>query len=101
MGIHIEMPNTDNSEIALCQKKAKEILFKLIGEKRESLNFQTTFSSTKWNQNDPDLIMKPQSIGLPTSTIYKLHSALALESVPEGYEEMYFHLQELRQIADG
>ncbi|XP_046744424.1 probable ATP-dependent RNA helicase spindle-E [Diprion similis] len=101
MGIHIELCESDSSDIALCQRKAKETLFNLICKKRRSIELQNVLHSLKWNSNDPNIILEPKNVGSPTSTIFKLHCALDLELVPEGYEEMLSHLQELRSLADG
>ncbi|XP_015515166.1 probable ATP-dependent RNA helicase spindle-E [Neodiprion lecontei] len=100
MGIHIELCETDSSDMALCQRKTKETLFDLICKKRKSIEVQNALNSLKWNSNNPNIILEPKNVGSPTSTIFKLHHALDLEPVPEGYEEMVSHLQELRSIAD-
>ncbi|XP_012255284.2 probable ATP-dependent RNA helicase spindle-E [Athalia rosae] len=101
LGIHIELSEQSQSEIAFCQRKAKEVLLGIIGKKRKSQEIQTCMNFAKWNQNPSDLLLVPGKGGPPTSTIYKFHSALDLNILPSGYEEMCFHLQELRNIANG
>lgn len=102
LAIHIDTKTDgDKSDIAVCQRKAKENLFVLIGKKRKSQPMQIPYNAMKWNQNDESIILTPPMTAPASSMIFRLHSALELVELPEGYEEMCTHLLELRRIAAG
>ncbi|KAK0080680.1 hypothetical protein PV325_013516 [Microctonus aethiopoides] len=99
-GIFITTDDMDTSEeIAICQNKVKDILFRIIDKERLPIPNETDLLRFQWCRYPPELFLVPGTVSQIKQNIFKLHHALDLEDKNEAKESMIEHVNELKKIA--
>ncbi|XP_067013969.2 probable ATP-dependent RNA helicase spindle-E [Anabrus simplex] len=97
-----EVPDAGPAEIVKCQNKVKEFLFKLLKEKRKSLELELCPRPFTWNLVPEHFLMTPGEVPENDRGIFRLHWAVQLRQLDQRFvKDMSKHIKKLHAIADG
>ncbi|XP_008556380.3 probable ATP-dependent RNA helicase spindle-E [Microplitis demolitor] len=82
-----------------CQHRIKDILFKIIYQKRKPIKSEVDLDRTRWCRYEKELFLKPGAIASAKPGVFNLHLALELNEKNEFKETMNEHLAELKSLA--